>query len=49
MNQFEARFTVFLYVNSLMSYEDLHATINLHSNRRSRKIKQYSKHLYIYK
>ena len=32
-----------------MSYEDLHATINPHTNRRSRKIKQYSKHLYNYK
>ena len=28
-----------LYVHSLMSYEDLRATINPHTNRRSRKIK----------
>ena len=35
MNQFEAKFTVFLYVHSLTSYEDLRATINPHSNRRS--------------
>ena len=36
----------FSYVHSLMSYEDLRATINPNTNRRSRKIKQYSKHLY---
>ena len=37
------------YVHSLMSNKDLHATINPHTNRRSRKIKQFSKHLYNYK
>ena len=31
------------YVHSLMSYEELCATINPHTNWRSRKIKQYSK------
>ena len=31
-----------------MSYEDLDATKNPHTNRRSQKIKQYSKHLYNY-
>ena len=36
------------YVHSLISYEDLRATINHHTNRRSWKIKQYSKHLYNY-
>ena len=30
-----------LYVHYLMPYEDLHATINPHTNRRSWKIKQY--------
>ena len=30
-----------------MTYKDLRATINPYPNRRSRKIKQYSKHLYI--
>ena len=39
---------VLSYVHSLMSYEDLRATINPHTNRRSWKIKQYSKHLYNY-